>query len=743
MKKIIIGALAVIVVGFGGVLAANATATNGPDMSLSTKVTAIDTYKDVIFETTLKVDTGTILSQNEDPDNIPYILNDAKIKLDNIIDFELISAKVTTTNFNQPNKPAGEIKELDIVAQNNEINLGGLTYVYTGVSGGAAGNLKHNMQGPEVAITLKMKAKTVGSDINKWKLNDLIKIIYKDYDGNSDVGNFPNTSGIPINVGEVTYEMGTITGAEREPMEQPLGKDFELDYTIDPGKLIKVGATENPNIRTEDRNLVYIIDKNVVDKVGGNEETARESIIRSLEELSVSNPKTTASLVVYGENAEIIKVNDKTIFNISDLIAQISNIEASEKSGNIGDAVRMAQVLINETDSEDSVVLVSGGDSNYYTQVSEGNSTMLSTRVAKSGFVVEDKEKADEYANNVVNDIVANEESETRWYAINYALANEEILVNDLMKKLEGTTLNVEKPYYGDFTEINIKAIAPLVLKANFVATAINKSLEVHEEDENKEIELVFTEVDGEIVGVLQYPKVRVRINDLQGMSEEQLRALGHDVADPKVLEVKLVVNHGEGDPKEYVFNKPGNPNMGIPLVWYVKPIANIVAEVGLYNGRLKVPTGTFAKGVEEDITDVGSLTTQFLDQGTEFDLAIDNHFSFGMILKPQSDGDSIRAATRMSENAPLENVASGFKLYELNTDRTEFIPSNDSTLLAAKTYLVTIDQYLDGNSPGRIVEQSFELGIEVTLASQPDNSKEKIDFRGIKVNTVEKPDHF
>ncbi|MGL4761772.1 MAG: hypothetical protein ACRCWG_09980 [Sarcina sp.] len=761
MKKIIIGVLALAVigiVGIAGVISANATATNGPNMTIQTSTTQIDTYKGMIFETDIKINTGVVTSTNGDPDNVNYILKGGKLKLDNVIDFELISANIVTKDFNQANKPEGVVKEFSVTAKNNEINLGDLTYVYTGTSGGTSGDLKYNMQGPSVDVKLKIKAKNI-EQVDR-KLNDLLKVTYSNYDGNKDVGTFDKDHHeVPINVSEVVYEIGTIKGEGESNRQIPsiLGKYFELLYVVDPGVLTTNDSKPVIPDTGEERNLVYVVDANVIDKVGGNEESARVSMIAGLEKTKESNPDTTASLVVYDENAEIVKVNDKTVFTISDLINEISKIESSEKSGNIGDAIRKTQLLVNETDGKDSVVIVSGGDSNYYTQVSEGNSLMLSTRVEKEGFVVEDKEKANEYANNVVNDIVVNEEDETRWLAINYALENEEVLVNNLIEKLEGKTLDVVKPYYDNFISINEIAVAPFVIKAT-LETTVGKndidSIEVHPDDKKQELDLVFNKKGNLITSELKNLKVRVKVNDMNSFTEDELDGMGKDVANPQNLMVKLVVPFGEGKPKEYIFNSPNNEleTDEILCTWYVKPSIPYVAQVGLFNGMFTLPKGTLTtKEVAQDVRNIEAIASRILEVAPEFDLAEDNHFGLGFLIKSQSEGDTFEVITRLNEDDKSPTVLTeGVKLYELNEER--FILSEDKTLNPNKIYLVTVDYFIDGKTLGRMPGQAFEIGVNVTtnnilekteLQDIELKTERKTEFWGIEVNVVDKPEHF
>ncbi|WP_297520642.1 hypothetical protein [uncultured Clostridium sp.] len=752
MKKIIIGVLALAVVGVGGFFVSNkmAEAIDAPNdqkMTFNAKINPIEIYNKSTSTISIKINTGEIQA-NSGP-SLKSIEN--SLEVDPIDGMELISANIRYKNFK-----SDRWAEKNALVKNNIIELGEIEYIHTGDV--TPQDLR--LVGPEYYIDLKYKV----DNAKDFDFNGKVKLNYNTLAYGSNVSTKRSvglSTEFKINIANLYYEGGSVLGERQEPLTVGLGREFTLKHSINPGVISKVvDEVIEPasTLNNEKRNLIYVVDKSVIDIQGGNEENARESIKKSLEEITASN--STASLVVYGEEAEIIKIDDKEVFSISELSSLIDKIESSDKSGNLGEAIRKAQIVSNNSESEDSIIIVSAENPNYYTQVSEGNTTMLSTIIEKDGFVVEDEVLAEEYVNQVINEVIINEESNTRWYGINYGIASEEMVLNDAIKRLEGIIPDIKKPYYDDFSRINSKAINPISIKATLNVTSKNDGIKIHTEDVSREIEL---EYDEKLQPVEQFITTRVKIIDLKGADP-----LGFDMSDPKNIEVKLIVEYN-GETIEVLFNNPKDFEEGEDLLtWWYNAEAPYVVNTGLYNGRKQLPGRP--KDIEDDIQDVQWASSHLLDELSVAELAVGNDFGAGMIIKLPVKSENANTITikPVLDTKDIVGISNpDFKLgittlYDISNKEVKQIDTGkDSyTLEAGKTYLLTIDQYIpefiDTIKTQSLIGQSFKIGINIDSGTPKENISEDvnsvtnegdlektIDFWGIDVQCVDKPEHF
>ena len=653
---------------------------------------------------------------------------------------------------------SAKIGEKEFLANGNKINIDNIEYEDT-----AVGGWKTIAEDINVVLTYKATKVDTFNGVGQ------IKVLYDENERKTNPGQGSkviNKADKPIvTVGRLDYNIDYINGEawKEEYRTVGLNKFFNLDYNINPGTLLEVDAEGKPlptsiaNENFEARDLIYVIDKAAIDLVGGNEEIARASIKKSLEELKKINPDTQTSLVVYGEEAEIITIDKKTKFSIDTLISAIDKIETSDKSGNLGDGIRKAKYLVNENStSKSSIVIVSAGDPNYYTEISEGNTSMLETRVNKTGINKEDEEKAEEYANNIVNDIIINEEDETRWYGINYGIEKEELILNNIINKFEGFIPEVKSPYYDDFVNINSKATAAISIKATLSATVIDKNsgIIVHDDDKSKEIEITFNKTDDGFVAAnleeIKKQVIRVKI-DMVTSEEDYI-----NVADSSKLEVKLSVNFND-EPQEVIFNKRKELDLEYkldPITWLVKVEIPYVIRTGLFNGRYKL-TKPLKKDVIADMENVAIIAQDTLDEVSAPELAIENHYAFAAIVKTR-----IGAEAKLyynTESGAKETIVG--KAYELVEG--EFInPVDIGSAIApisldpTKTYLVVVDDYVETDKIVGGEGKSFDIGVSIKnklispstpvedeVPSTPEISE--WDNWGITVHPVPKPDHF
>ena len=101
----------------------------------------------------------------------------------------------------------------------------------------------------------------------------------------------------------------------------------------------------------------------------------------------MNNPKQEVALVTYGSKAKVVKASEKSFYTIDELIRNINEISSEEKNGNLGDALRQAQYLINENkDDKISVILVSEGNPAYFTRKDDSNNLVeFSTKSGELG----------------------------------------------------------------------------------------------------------------------------------------------------------------------------------------------------------------------------------------------------------------------------------------------------------------------------------------------------------------------
>ena len=756
MKKIIIGVLALAVIGgiFVSTKIVKATDMDNPKMTIESTMGEVNILKNTEFEVEVLLNPGTIKYDSTNPEGTTRKLEDNILIVEKEVLLDMKSAKKVDIL-------EGNVeKETNLGITGENIDLGTIVYEQK----------NHDYVAKPFSVILTFYTKETGIVKN---LSENILLEYKNLKNQIGKASIAATSTIPINIGDMNYTMGKIDGIginENTPengslyMDYGLNRDFTMKYRVNQGVLNAIDSEGNPinidGLSKDSNRLIYTIDKAIIDEVGGNEETARDSLIKSLKDLKKKTPEIQTSLVILGEHAEIVEVNEKDIFDIDTLISEVENIEATEKAGNLGDGIRLSKYLANEFEGNSSIILVTGEEPNYYTQVSEGNTGMLYTRVNKEGITTENMKLADEYANKVVNDIVVNEEDNTRWYSINYG-ENKESVIYDLMEKLEGYSANVSKPYYDDFVLVNERAISPSIIRIEIEATSLASELiEINEKSKKQEIEFVFNEVNGKLESKAVEIDIIAR---LKKVDEEN--SMGIDVADPS--NIKIEAKASSINVPSVIFNSSKNAEEGELVVWRVKPIIPYFVEYGLFNGRLKVE---LPKEPEKDITlediasmiEVEAIASQTLDELSEANLAIENSFGFGAIIKTKGEqgqkSNKINLVLRdhLTKQSILRIGQTGeslttLKVYKYNKDTKEFADPqvisdqvNDVTfeLDNNELYLVTIDHHIENAAfNGCRVGDVFEIGINIMDKGQSEALED--DFWGIKVNVVDKPEHF
>lgn len=713
MKKSLMIFLGVATLCIGGMFFANkivsATDKGEPKMTITAESQNKTVYEENIFEVNLVLNPGRI--KFDSTNNLDKrILTQNYIKVTQNTFFEVVDATVDGKKM--------------VVKNNTEVHLGDFEY-----------NLDANQNNDLVCrnknVVLKFKALKSGVYIGDNSLDKLIKFSYENIKGQNFIENV--NGNINLTVDRLSYTKGHLLAGEKPVDNVKVGQYFDLNYKINPGTLKKAinervdGEFEELPYGNE-RRVIYAIDKAAIDNVGANNEIARDSIKKSLEVLKTEKADTKTSLVVYGENAEIIKVDGKEIYSIDDLIAEIDKIEAKEISGNLGDAIRKAKYLANNNlEVDSSIVLVTDSNPNYYTQKSKSDTEMIIDRSNKDGISVEDKNIAQDYVNDVVNEIIIDEKDKTRWYGINYGIKDEQLLTNELIDKLDGVMANVNNPYYDDFAVINKKATEKIVIPGILEVTSKNSAVEINPLDAKQKIELTFDEIITDVSGQsnITFNPNPTEIDVIVRVKLSRLETL--NLASNENIEAKFSVTHGA---ITQVMEFDGSKED-----WTVAGEAPYV-RTGFFNGKTEIKENI---EITDGLEGVYELASKVLEPFDYADLAIENYFSFGAVIKPI--GSNIKIQPKIKQDKNVSNVEEvGYKVYEYKeASRTfEICNTKPTEYEVGKIYLITIDYYINKELLGT----EFEIGIDIDpqLASEPNKVN---DFRGLNVNVVDKPEHF
>lgn len=743
-KRIMIALVAfmfVVIGGFAFSKIAGATDTGEPIMTLTANTNQVTAFENSNFTIEYIIGGGEILFASNGNLSTKTIKNNY-ITFEKNNNFELISA-------------SSNGKKLSI--ENNKINLGTRKYKYID------GSFPPILKSQDIKVVLEIKALREGIFEKENSLEKFIKLEHDTLKDGSQI-RIPKEE-VNVNVGKLQFTTepkfetaGLIYGnstvqypAKENPLEVGLNRYFEVDYNINAGVLGVVSSLDTDGEMkvlsdvdiNSDRNIIYVVDKAAIDLNGGNEEVARESIKKGLEDIKTSNPDIKTSLIVYGDKAEIISIDDKTTLTIDQLISKIDGIESTDKSGNLGDAIRKAKYLASKNENS-SIVIVSAGNPNYYTKLSEGNDALLESRSNKDGFVAEDIKIAEQYVNNIVNDIAVNEVDETRWYGVNYGIEEQQLLLNDCIDKLGGLAPEVKNPYYDDFATINKSAITPIKIKASLEVKSKDDRIEIHPEDIKKEFEFSYSQ-NGDLIQALKATenlKIRAKISRLNDTSDV-INIISSDANEGVEATLSVEIN---GEVKKYKFNEDKAQGL------YTKVTIPYITRVGLYNGRMNGKIGETSKAITiDDIKQFNKIASELIEDVPSPELAIENYYSFAALIKSDATNK-----VKLFYDAPLVNSEEiKGEIYEVIVSGDSFtIDKNNVTKLnntatqhelkAGKTYLIVIDDYietekLDINGVGK----PFNIGVTV-FDSQTNNTESGAgEDWTIRINSVPKPEHF
>lgn len=719
---VIFGVLGVVTIGVIGTSLVKAD-TDKPNMVLKGIEENIETLKGNEFKLNLTLDTGRFEVFGGDYTNKE--LSGTTIELSGE-DFEIVSSNQGSVN-------------------KNIVNLDKLTYSYD-----------HNekvFKSSIINLELKIRALKDGDFLGEKSLDKIIKLKYKSFDNNlvSKSVHIENNKEISVIVDKVNYENPKIMGGEFLTNKQEnekgskmvaFGELLELNYHLVPSEIMTSEKVQDVQ-GDSSRKLIYVLDESALSKRSEGKESSKEALIKSLNDLKASNPKQEVALVTYGSKARVIRASEKSFYTIDELISNINEISSEEKNGNLGDALRQAQYLINENkDDKISVILVSEGNPAYFTRKDDSNNLVeFSTKSGELGTNFnEGKEYVEEIA-ELINKENEKNKRDIRWFNINYGLEEEQMLSNEVIKSLGGETENEVMPTELDFEKVVKNATSDLVVNMEIkaegygnvkVAPESNKQIiAVHynyKKDESGNIivndkkQKTLVPVTKEVIGEGADSKKTIPFKvGLKFMSDTEL-----DLADSKVL--KVSVNSNMEGSKEVIFNVLENIEGSEIVSWKAEPEVNYLKITGLHNGKLD--NFEVAKDGNYDVESLGYMqviASQIFDgiNSSEFSMAKENTFRSGALIKVNAESNiKLNIKDIKGESNIRENDVK-WEVYEYNIEQNKFIKKATKDydgmkiLQANKIYLVVADCFIPDDAE---IDASFNIGYKLKIEKREKN---------------------
>lgn len=673
-KKTVIGfstliIVGVLIVGFFGVSSVIAVQTS-PNMKAIIKTKNINTINSMNFNVDIEINAGEVKIDN-------YKNQDIYLSFSNDNNFKLVSA---TENG----------KAIEVNERENKIKIENFDYKKSGEVFKAE---------PKV-VRLTFKATGKGTFKGELALDRSIKLNYTDVKGEK-IENIKcefddSRKSLDIKIDTLKYEAKNIIGFEQElPMEITSGSNLDLEYKLAAGDLnIAYNEKYEGEMTTQFENkkrVIYVVEQSVLDEQSANGESARDSIIMSVESLKQKNPAIQTSLISYGESANIVQSDKKDFYSADELIGLLRSLELKDENGNLGEALKKAKMLANSDMSyETNIILVSAGNPLYIT---EKNNEMLLDFSSEKGTNKFSEQLAYEYANKIANEIVVDSNDNINWFGVNYGLKTGQNEATEIIDKLHGKASMVKNPYSDDLIDMIEDVVSDFVVKGNVSIEILNSNLETQEE--LNEIPLDFSynvkrDGEGNLVKdeegniIFEATKLEQIINlPLVISGNEKI-----DLANKENIKITYRTTSLAPSNQEKIYNDDDIIGRDIE----VKSLFEVI-EKGFNTGRT---SGEIVQGV---------------DSSTEpISLAIEN--SFGLAFKID-----LKGATDTSEVYISNNL--GGKITAIK---------KDTLSLGDNIYVIRIDCKIGIVPIGEHIEVGFKIGETI----------EKI-----KIKTVEKPEHF
>ena len=740
---IALGVLGIACIAFIGVSVVKAEDSE-PKMTIEAEKNNITTFENNNFEVKVKLNPSTIKYDNSN-NILEKILDGTNLSIDSkIFSFVSVTGKIINTD--------GTFKDLEnLKVTEDNIKLPQIKYNYDAVSQLLISN--------PIELTIIMKANTVGEYKGKESLDKLIFLEHKNIKGDVISGEklIVKDGEISVNVDKVNYENPKIMGGEFLTNKQEnekgnkmvaFGELLELNYHLIPSKIMtseKVQNTEGGNLRK----LIYVLDESTLSKNNEGSQSSKEALIKSLNDLKANNPKQEVALVTYGGKAKVVKASEKSFYTIDELIRNINEISSEEKNGNLGDALRQAQYLINENkDDKISVILVSEGNPAYFIRKDDSNNLVeFSTKSGELGTNFnEGKEYVEEIA-ELINKENKKNKRDIRWFNINYGLEEEQMLSNEVIKTLGGETENEVMPTELDFEKVVKNATSDLIVNMEIKAEGYGK-VKVAPESNKQVIAVHYNykkDDKGEVVINEKKQKTLIPVTTgevgtgeslkktipfkvgLKFMSDTEL-----DLADPKVL--KVSVNSSMEGSKEVVFNVLENAEGSETISWKADPEVNYLKITGLHNGKLD--NFEVAKDGNYDIESLGymqGIASQIFDgiNGSEFPMAKENTFTSGALIKVNAESNIELNIKDIKGKSNIRENDVKWKVYEYNIEQNKFIKKATKDydgvkiLEANKLYLVVADCFIPDDAE---IDASFNIGYKLKIEKRERNETFAVD---------------
>lgn len=720
---IVLGALGIVTIGVIGTSLVKASEDN-PNMSIEVLVkddkNTIKTFVSKEFTIDIKVNPDKIKYESA---NTATAIRGSKLVLESK-EFEIVSSTVGTID-------------------KNSVDLGEFKYAYDGIG--------FNV-GTSFDVTLKIRALKEGSYNENKSFNKLIKLYHKNASGNDAKVKIDDADNkLNVIVDKVNYENPKIMGGEFLTNKQENGEGnkivafgelLELNYHLIPSEIMTSEKVQNTQ-GDGSRKLIYVLDESTLSKNNEGSQSSKEALIKSLNDLKANNPKQEVALVTYGSKAKVVKASEKSFYTIDELIRNINEISSEEKNGNLGDALRQAQYLINENkDDKISVILVSEGNPAYFTRKDDSNNLVeFSTKSGELGTNFnEGKEYVEEIA-ELINKENKKNKRDIRWFNINYGLEEEQMLSNEVIKTLGGETENEVMPTELDFEKVVKNATSDLIVNMEIKAEGYGK-VKVAPESNKQVIAVHYNykkDDKGEVVINEKKQKTLIPVTTgevgtgeslkktipfkvgLKFMSDTEL-----DLADPKVL--KVSVNSSMEGSKEVVFNVLENAEGSETISWKADPEVNYLKITGLHNGKLE----NF-KVAKDGIYNVESLeymqviASQIFDgiNSSEFPMAKENTFRSGALVEVNAKSNIELNLKDINGKSNIRENDVKWEVYEYNIGENKFVKKatkayKDVKILEAnKLYLVVTDCFIPEDAE---IDASFNIGYSITVEKDEPN---------------------
>lgn len=709
----VIGVVSVGVIGTSLVKAAEDEPNMGIEVVVKDDEKNINIFENKTFDVNIKINPGKIKYESA---NTPNTISGTKIVLDSK-DFQVVSSTI------------GTVKE-------NNVNLGVIDYRYDGVG--------FNV-GTSFNLTLKIKALKVGEYNGENSFNKLIKLYHKNVQGSDSTVKIDDEDGkLNVVADKIDYVNPKIVGGEFLPNYRvnpendnkivTFGELIELNYELVPSEIMTAVKNEEAN-ESISRKLIYILDEGALSKKGENGELAKDTLINSLNSLKTNNPKQEVALITYGSIAKVLKSSDKDFYSIDEAIKNINEIKSDEKSGNLGDALRQAQWLINESKKDNiSVVLVSEGNPAYFTKSSDGK--MLSEFSNKNGEVGTGFEEGKEYVEEIVTLInKENEKNErdVRWFNINYGTSENQKNSTEAIEALGGENSKSVVPTVEDFKIVSRNATADLIIEGDIKAEGTVKIKVAPESNQKIKIYYNYKKDSTGKVEVNEKGQ-KTLIPFMEDSSGQQLTSLPFkvglkflsatelDLADPEVLKVSFKADIK--DSKEVIFNKKENIVDHVTVEWNVESEVNYLKITGLHNGKLEnIQTARDGNYDVESLAYMEGIARQIFDgvNVAEFAMSKENTFRSGVLLKVNAESN-IEAFIGESGNDTKSNIRESditWKIYEYDQKNSKFTNEmtkayRDVKIIKPNTlYLIVTDCFIPDNAD---TNSTFNIGYKLTV---------------------------